>query len=75
LLIAKKIGETQMTTKYTETETEVFAFLDRLRESGITNMWGASPYIREMFPEIQRYEANRLLVKWMETFEERHPND
>ena len=53
---------------------DVFLFLDKLRESGVTNMFGASPYIRKAFPDIGRHEANRILVKWMETFSERHPS-
>jgi len=50
-------------------EEKVFVFLDKLRKSGKTNMYGASPYIREEFA-CTRYEANRLLVKWMENFGE-----
>jgi len=50
-------------------QEEVFVFLDNLRKSGETNMYGASPYIRESFG-CTRYEANRLLVKWMENFGE-----
>ncbi len=53
-------------------ERAVFLFLDGLRETGVTNMFGASPYIRKRFPDLNRYEANRLLCKWMETFEARH---
>ena len=52
-------------------EEHVFEFLDDLRESGVTNMYGASPYIREAF-DVTRYEANRLLTKWMETYSERN---
>ena len=52
-------------------EEHVFEFLDELGESGVTNMYGASPYIREAF-DVTRYEANRLLAKWMETYSERH---
>jgi len=55
----------------TLSEKDVFAFLDKMRESGVTNMFGASPYIREEFP-VTRYEANRLLAKWMETYSERN---
>ena len=53
-------------------ETEVFEYLDALRESGITNMFGASPYIVRQFG-CNKETARELLVKWMETFEERHP--
>ena len=56
------------------TEEDVFVFLDVVRESGVTNMFGASPYIRDEFG-CTRYEANRLLAKWMETFSDRHPDN
>ena len=52
-------------------EQKVFEYLDALRESGATNMFGATPYIQERF-ETTRYEAQRLLTRWMETFSERH---
>ena len=48
------------------TQDEVFVFLDVLRESGVTNMFGATPYITEEFG-INRYEANRFLVQWMDS--------
>jgi hypothetical protein len=47
-------------------------FLDELRESGATNMFGAAPYIVEEFG-VTRQEAKDLLLNWMQTFEERHP--
>ena len=55
-------------------EQDVFRYLDNLRESGDTNMFGAVPYIVKDF-EMTKYDANRFLVKWMETFSERHPQD
>ena len=58
---------------------QVFEYLDDLRESGETNMFGAVPYIVEFCTEnayqCTRYEAQRYLVEWMNTFGERHPND
>jgi len=32
---------------YPDLEAHVFLYLDRLRESGITNMYGAGPYGEE----------------------------
>ena len=64
-------GDRSPARPQTYSEEDVFVFLDGVRESGVTNMYGASPYIREEF-ECTRYEANRLLAKWMETFGERH---
>ena len=54
------------------TETEVLEYLDDLRESGVTNMYGAGAYIREQF-HVNKQEAHRLLKLWMDTFDERHP--
>ena len=60
-------------TEYTEKEQEVFQFLDDLRDSGVTNMFGARPYVEEEFPELGK-ESSTYLSKWMSTFEDRHPN-
>ena len=48
-----------------------FEYLDQLRESGITNMFGASPYLQEAF-DLDRYEAKDVLLEWMQTFSARH---
>lgn len=50
--------------------TEYLEYLDGLRESGITNMYGATPYLMEEF-ELDRREAGAVLVEWMQTFSER----
>ena len=47
-----------------------FDYLDQLRESGITNMFGASPYLQEAF-DLDRYEAKDVLLEWMQTFSAR----
>ena len=47
---------------------DMLEFLDELRESGDTNMFGARPYVLEEFPELTRQEASRVLTYWMETF-------
>lgn len=51
-----------------ELREEVFDFLDDLRESGATNMFGAAPYIMDFFPELSKREAREYLKEWMETF-------
>ena len=53
-------------------QEQVNYFLDELRDSGVTNMFGAAPYIVEEFG-VTRQEAKDLLLNWMQTFEERHP--
>ena len=50
---------------------DVFEFLDDLRDSGETNMYGAGPYIVEEFG-VNKAEARVLLSAWMQTFSERH---
>ena len=56
-------------------ENKHLIFLDNLRESGITNMFGARSYIKEAFPELTSKQAGKVLVYWMETFGERHKED
>ena len=51
----------------------MFLFLDDLRESGITNMWGAGVYLQEVF-EVTKIEARDVLLEWMQTFKERKTN-
>ncbi len=47
-------------------------FLDKLRESGKTNMFGAGPYVQQRFG-VSRKDASTIVVYWMQSFEERHP--
>jgi hypothetical protein len=53
-------------------QDEVNLFLDRIRESGAINMFGAAPYVQEAFG-ISKKEAKELLLNWMDTFDQRHP--
>lgn len=54
-------------------QESVNLFLDNLRESGQTNMFGAAPVLQEVFG-VTRHEAKDLLLNWMQTFAERHPS-
>ena len=56
----------------TNMQDDVNSFLDHLRESGSINMFGAAPYVAEVF-DVSRNEARDLVKNWMETFVERHP--
>jgi hypothetical protein len=56
----------------TDEMKEYYEFLDELRESGETNMFGAGPYLREEFG-LGKREAREIVSSWMETFAERHP--
>ena len=57
------------TRKATELEKEVFNYLNDLRSSGETNMFGAAPYVVRQF-DIPKSEANSLCVLWMKNFSE-----
>jgi len=47
--------------------SEEFKFLDKLRLSGVTNMFGASPYIQNEFG-YDKKEATEILKLWMTKF-------
>lgn len=57
---------------YIKEYQEYFEFLDELRQSGITNMFGATPYLMEAFDYLSYDEARTILKAWMETFAFRH---
>lgn len=46
---------------------EHLEFLDELRESGKTNMFGAEPYILQEF-NVTKHEAYEILTYWMDSF-------
>lgn len=50
-----------------EEMTEFFEYLDELRESGETNMFGAGPYLREEF-DMDRATSHTVLKSWQDTF-------
>lgn len=45
-----------------------FDFLDKLRESGRTNMFGAIPFLRRAFPALSFQQAVTVLQAWMNAF-------
>lgn len=47
---------------------EHLEYLDELRESGATNMFGARPYIEREFPELTSGQSSTILSYWMKTF-------
>ena len=48
----------------------LFEYLDALRDSGVTNMFGAGPYLQEAFG-LSRWEAKDVVLAWMQTFRDR----
>lgn len=48
-----------------------FDCLEKLRQSGEANMFGATLYLQREFPELRRSEAaNAVLLAWLRSFEE-----
>lgn len=47
-------------------------YLDDLRESAVTNMWGAVPWLEDEF-FLDNSDARTILFYWMHSFSERHP--
>ena len=52
-----------------EDRKKYFRFLNNLRDSGQTNMFGAGPYLESYF-DLSRKEAREILAKWMRSFDE-----
>ena len=48
-----------------------FEYLDALRETNVTNMFGARPYLQKEFPELYKDTSSKILREWMDTFAER----
>ncbi len=48
-------------------KSEMFEYLDTLRESGVTNMFGAGQYLEQAF-DIDRREAKTVLLEWMNQY-------
>ena len=53
-----------------EKKERMFGFLDKLRDSGICNMFGSGVYLQEMFG-INKRESKEVVLEWMNTFSER----
>ena len=68
----EKISATQKIS-YPQEYEKYFKWLDDLRRSGITNMFGARPYLQNEFGFDQK-EATAVLSMWMKTFSQRHPD-
>ena len=54
-------------TKPTLTD-EHKTYLDGLRATGTTNMFGAAPYLVRAFPSLSLRDARSILTQWMKSF-------
>jgi len=46
---------------------EHYDYLIWLRDSGVTNMWGATPFLQEEFG-LSHTEAKDVLLEWIKSF-------
>ena len=53
-------------------KNEHLEYLDDLRDSGITNMFGARPYLLKEYGYLSKEEAGQVVTYWMKTFSERN---
>lgn len=47
---------------------DYFEYLDDLRKSGATNMYGAAPYLAAEYPDMGIQMARKVLGLWQNTF-------
>ena len=47
---------------------EYYKTLENIRRSGICNMFGASPYLKALCPELSSSEASNILCNWMHNY-------
>lgn len=59
--------EITKTTRPDQVTDSHLSYLDRLRESGVTNMFGAGAYLENEF-DVSPTEAKTILTYWMLTF-------
>lgn len=48
----------------------MFTYLNELRKSGETNMFGAGPYLERKFG-LNKIDAMTIVVEWMKNFDEK----
>ena len=48
--------------------SEYWIFLEKLRRSGVVNMYGAVPYLEARFG-IAKDEASKVLIDWMKHYD------
>lgn len=54
-----------------KTTNKYWIYLEKLRRSGVCNMFGATPYIEEEFG-VDEKEARTILMDWMHNY---NPDD
>jgi len=63
------IEENDIDSQFDEMKKDVFEYLEELRESGETNMFGSTAYVMETF-EISKVMARKFVSTWMESYKD-----
>jgi len=63
-----KINEKFLKEKNMDQYLDVFEYLEELRQSGETNMFGAISYILREFPDLDRQTAKEILKFYMQNY-------
>jgi hypothetical protein len=49
---------------------DYYKTLEAIRRTGVVNMWGASPYLKECYPrELSDKEAQEVLCNWIHNYD------
>lgn len=49
---------------------EYYKYLEMIREMGIVNMYGATPYLVRNFTELDETTGRKVLASWMDNYSE-----
>ena len=49
---------------------EYYKVLEGIRRTGVCNMYGAAPYLKEFCPELSHKESQEILVNWIHNYDE-----
>ena len=66
-------GEVESIAKEAISEDEkddIFQYLFDLQDSGVTNMFGAGPYVEREFPHLDKKEVSDVVTEWMSNWDE-----
>lgn len=47
---------------------EYYKVLEGIRRTGVCNMFGAAPYLKEFCPELSEEQSNEVLCNWIHNY-------
>ncbi len=48
---------------------EYYFTLEGIRRTGVVNMWGAAPVLRDCFPDLSEEKAQQILCNWIHNYD------